>query len=162
MKIYVLLLILGLALLLFSCQGGLNPEEAQKESVIKGNVIITSGFQSWPNPDSALEIRVVAFRKFPPADVLTEVLSGNAYYTDALPRFRDTIPYVLNINDPPDTLEYISCALRYGTIFQWKVIGVYTLDTLTRKPQTIFVPNGKTITDVNIYVDFYNLPEQPF
>ncbi len=145
-----------------ACQDGLSPDFGKKEGNIYGNLIIVSGTDSWPSPDSALELRVVAFKEYPPKDIIGEIVSGNAYFTDTLPRFVDTIPFSLKIDTPPVELKYIVGALRYGSLVQWKVIGVYTLDTSSKQPATIFVQRGDLINKINIYVDFYNLPEQPF
>jgi len=149
---------------LLSCQEGLDPTMNKSvESFVKGNVLVISGRESWPSADSILELRVVGFKKFPPTDIIGEILSGEAYFTDTLPRFIDTIPYVLKIDKPPVDLSYLVCAYRYGTIMEWRVAGVYSDDTTyERTPKKLFVPSGKTISGVDIKVDFRNLPKQPF
>ncbi len=162
MKKFSDIFIVSLILFLNACQEGLTPEFGKKEANIYGKLIVVSGINSWPSPDSALELRVVAFKEYPPKDIIGEILSGNAYFTDTLPRFVDSIPFSLKIDTPPVELKYIVGALRYGSILEWKVIGVYTMDTLSKKPSTIYVKKGDIITDINIFVDFNNLPEQPF
>ncbi|MGB9770513.1 MAG: hypothetical protein ACPLX7_00860 [Candidatus Kapaibacteriota bacterium] len=148
-------------LLLLSCQEGLDPTTGQKESFIQGKLIVLSG--RWPPPDSALELRVVGFREYPPQDLLNEILSGNAFISDTLARFLDTIPYILKIEKPPAEINYLVAALRYGTILQWRVIGVYSEEmTFERKPKKIIVPKGIVLKDIDILIDFNNLPKQPF
>ncbi|MFN3269371.1 MAG: hypothetical protein ACK42G_02165 [Candidatus Kapaibacteriota bacterium] len=155
-------LLLLLTFLLISCQEGLDPT-VQETSFVKGKLIVVSGRNSWPPIDSAIELRVVGFRDFPPKDLLNEIVSGNAFISDTLPRFLDTISYNLKIEKPPVEINYLVAALRYGTIFQWKVIGVYSDEmTYERAPKKIFVTKGKTIDNVNILIDFHNLPKQPF
>lgn len=147
-----------------SCQEGLDPTIDQaKESYIKGNVLVISGKSSWPSPDSILELRVVGFKRYPPQDIINEILSGEAYFTDTLPRFLDTISYILKIDKTPVELNYLVCAYRYGTILEWRVAGVYSDEmTFERTPKKLFVPSGKAIENVDIKVDFRNLPKQPF
>lgn len=152
-----------LTLFFTSCQEGLDPTTQLGESFLKGKIIIVSGKNSWPVPDSALELRVVGFKDYPPKDLLNEIVSGNAFISDTLPRFLDTIPYELKVEKPPVEIRYLVAALRYGTIFEWKAIGVYSDEmTYERKPKSIFVSKGKVIENVNILVDFKNLPKQPF
>lgn len=162
MKKFSYIFVVSLALFLNACQEGLAPEFGKKEANIYGKLIVVSGVTSWPVPDSAIELRVVAFKEYPPKDIIGEILSGNAYFTDTLPRFIDTIPFSLKIDNPPVELKYIVGALRYGSIVEWKVIGVYTMDTLSKKPAPIYVRKGDIISNINIFVDFNNLPEQPF
>ncbi len=153
-----------LAVLALSCQEGLDPTQSQHiESFIKGNVVVISGRNSWPPVDSVLELRVVGFKTYPPKDVIGEIMNGEAFFTDSLPRFVDTIPFTLKIDKPPVELRYLVCALRYGTILEWKVVGVFSDDTsFERKPKSIYIPKGKVIEGILINVDFYHLPKQPF
>lgn len=153
-----------LAFLSFACQEGLDPTQNQNiESFIKGNVVVISGRDSWPPVDSVLELRVVGFKNYPPKDIIGEIMNGEAFFTDSLPRFIDTIPFSLKIDKPPVELRYIVCALRYGSILEWKVVGVFSDDTsYERIPKSIFVPKGRVFEGILIYVDFYHLPQQPF
>lgn len=162
MKKLFYILIVFLTFFQIACQEGLNPEFGRKEANIYGKLIVVSGINSWPPPDSALELRIVAFKEYPPKDIIGEIISGNAYFTDTLPRFADSISFSLKIDTPPIELKYIVGALRYGSIVEWKVIGVYTTDTTSKKPAAIYVKKGDAINNINIFVDFYNLPEQPF
>lgn len=158
MKLHQLMIVSAMVLL--GCQEGLSPLNQPKTSFISGKIIVISGNESWPSPDSVLEIRVVAFKDFPPKDVLNEIISNNAYFTDTLPLFRDTINYTLKIDNPPVRINYLATVLRFGTILDWKVIGFYTLDN--KNPQPIFVKSGDSLTNINIFVDFFNNPPQPF
>ncbi|MCX7879211.1 MAG: hypothetical protein N2517_00935 [Ignavibacteria bacterium] len=160
----IIFITLLLNLLTFSCYEGLDPTKEISESFVKGKVIVTSGKSSWYAPDSAYELRVVGFKKYPPTDILGEILTGNAFFTDTLPRFLDTIPFNIKFQKPPLEIQYLVAALRYDTsIFKWKVIGVFSDDTsFERTPRKLFIEKGKIIENVVIYVDFRRLPKQPF
>lgn len=158
MRIFIIFFVF--LFVLFSCQEGLSPITQPRVAYISGNLIVVSGRESWPIADSALELRVVAFKSFPPKDLIGEIVSGNAYFTDTLPRFLDTIHYTLKIENPPVNISYLASALRYGTILEWKVIGVYT--SSGQNPKPVLVGIGDSLTNINIFIDFYNLPPQPF
>ncbi len=153
-------------LTLSSCDMGLAPKEPSKKSYISGQISYKGGRASWPLPDSVLEIRLVAFKNYPLSDsssILKELTDGNAYFTiDTLPRFVDKADYSLEIIDPPALLKYIAVAQRYGNLFQWRVIGVYSETGDNTKPSTVMVNPGDSLTNINIEVDFLNLPPQPF
>ncbi len=148
---------------MLSCQEGLDPTIPKGDSYVKGRVIVISGSNSWPNPDSALEMRVVGFKEYPPKDILNDVIAGNAFISDTLPRFLDTIPFKLKIEKPPEEIRYLVVAIRYGTIFEWRVVGVYSDEmSYERKPKKILVSKGQIVEKIDILVDFKNLPKQPF
>ncbi|MCX7908378.1 MAG: hypothetical protein N2560_02530 [Ignavibacteria bacterium] len=158
-KIIVFILVFAL----FACQEGLDPTLQKEESFIKGKVIVISGKNSWPPPDSAVELRVVGFKEYPPKDLINEIVSGNAFISESLERFKDTIGFELKIEKPPVEIKYLVAALRYGSILEWKAIGVFSDEmTYERTPKKIIVTKGRVIENVNILVDFYNLPKQPF
>lgn len=146
--------------LFVSCQEGLTPLNQPKTAYISGYLIVISGKGSWPSPDSALELRVVAFKNFPPKDIINEIVSGNAYYSDTLPRFNDSVSFVLKIENPPVRINYLAATLRYGTILEWRVLGFYSSDGNFTK--SLFIDSGDSLTNFNIFIDFYNLPQQPF
>lgn len=151
---------LVIVLFLLSCQEGLSPLNQPKTAYISGYLIVISGKESWPSPDSALELRVVAFKDFPPKDIINEIVSGNAYYTDTLPRFNDSVSFLLKIDNPPVRINYLAAALRYGTILEWKVLGFCSTDG--KNPQSISINSGDSLTNINIFIDFFNIPQQPF
>lgn len=161
-----ILLFIYLILILSSCDMGLAPKEPAKKAYISGEISYKGGIDKWPSPDSILEIRLVAFKNYPLSDsssILRELTDGNAYFTpDTLPRFVEKSDYYLEINDPPVVLKYIAVAQRYGNLFQWRVIGVYTETGDNTKPTTLIVNSGDSLKNINIEVDFLNLPPQPF
>ncbi|MCX7736396.1 MAG: hypothetical protein N2319_06750 [Candidatus Kapabacteria bacterium] len=162
-------IILTYILLIFifsSCDMGLAPKEPTKKSFISGIITYKGGTNNWPPPDSVLEIRLVAFKNYPLSDsssILRELTEGNAYFTlDTLPRFVEKANYSLEITDPPALLKYIAVAQRYGNLFQWRVIGVYSETGDNTKPSSVMVNPGDSLKNINIEVDFLNLPPQPF
>lgn len=160
MKFRVILLFI-FGILLISCEGGLKPEPEGK-SYLKGEIIYKDGNKNWPTSDSLFDLRVVAFKNFPPSDVFQEVLSGSAYFTnDSLPYYVDKTDFILEISDSPVELKYIAIAQQYGGILEWKAIGVYTESGDNTKHSSVFIDKGETKV-IQILVDFNNLPPQPF
>lgn len=144
---------------LTSCQSGLNPE-IQKNSKLMGKLIFTSERESFPPADSIKDMRVVAFKTYPPTNVVADVLTGNAYFTDqTLDYSQDTVDFEITIPEPPVELKYIVAGYQYGTIMEWRVIGVYhqNNDSIS----SLNIDKGKNY-EIEIFVDWKNLPPQPF
>ncbi len=153
-------LIFFLILMFFtSCDSGLKPEISQT-SYVNGVIHYINPIKDWPPADSLKDLRVVAFKHFPPTNVVQEVLQGNAYYTmQTLPFFVDSSNFSLEIKDAPVELKYIAVVQQFGGLLDWRVVGLYsqTKDSATY----LLVENGKTYF-IDITVDFNNLPKQPF
>ncbi len=141
-----------------ACQEGLDPSAAQK-AVIYGTVRFENEFP----PDSLIkDIRVVAFKSYPPADIIGEVLSGEAIFSESLlPISGDTADYKINVESLPARFKYIAVARQYGTLFEWDAIGVYTDDYINFSPLEIYASKGIGYR-ADIKVDFNNRPPQPF
>lgn len=146
--------------LLFSCDGGLKPEP--KPSI--------SGFISfeqdvaWPSADSMKDLRVVAFRTFPFADssgIIDMILSGDAIFSESLEMYTDTASFLIELESIPDTMKYIAVAQQYGTLFEWKAVGVYTESGDPAKNSALIIDDNINYM-IDIHVDFNNLPPQPF
>ncbi len=150
-------LVLGIS----ACSGGLNPEMVPVEAKISGTVWFRG---TWPPADSVRDLRVVAFQTYPPTNVLEEVLAGRAVFSERLPIAVQSSPYELTIPRPPVVLRYIVVAQQYGPdLFRhWRVVGVYTRDTLTYRPESLAVETGGVYPGVDIHVNFDRLPPQPF
>lgn len=114
----------------------------------------------WPPADSIQRLAVVAFKRFPPTNIVLDVLSGEAVYDTALARNVEVQEY--KIFADPGTFEYVVVAQQYGpNIFSdWRVIGVYTDDPERRRPKAVVIPPGTFVPNININVDFHNLPPQ--
>lgn len=153
------LLFFVLALIVLSCDGGLNPE-IDRNAYINGKIIFISPRSEFPPKDSLKDLRVVCFKDYPPKNIIEDVLTGNAYFTEqSLSYENDTVPFSIKISDPPVELKYIVAAQNYGTLVEWRAIGVYKTgnDTLSK----IYVEKGKKY-EIQIKVDWKNLPYQPF
>lgn len=162
-KRLVVVLLCGLVPLLSSCDGGLEPAE---KPLIAGLVTFKGGTASWPPADSVKEVRIVAFRVYPPQDIVSEVLNERAYFTQqGLPLFGDTTSYVIELpTPPPGHIAAVVAALRYGDniMADWRVIGLYTATGDNNTPTPLNPAGQSSNRNINITVDFDNLPPQPF
>ncbi len=159
------LIFLGLLFVfLASCQEGLEPPSPDEKSFIGGQITFVGGSENWPPEDSVFAVRVVAFKDYPPKDIMTELLSGNAYFTmESLPFYVDNANYSIEITDTPVTIEYIAVALQFTDAITSQIaIGVYTVTGDRSQPTPVEILRGQTINDLDIEVDFDNLPPQPF
>jgi hypothetical protein len=150
-----------------ACDHGLvpPPEEPELMKPGFGGAIWYSG--KWPPSDSLKDLRIVAFRDFPPKDIVSEVLSGNAEVypplgSSSLPFGVDSTNYSFFV--PAGTYEYIAVAQQYGpNVFaDWKAVGVYTMDPYSATPATVVVPSGPFVWGIDLIVDFDHPPPQPF
>jgi hypothetical protein len=153
MKYTLIIIIFGL---LVSCDGGLEPKP---QSFLTGQILFSSQ-ETWPPKDSLIDLRLVALKNFPPSDIVTEVVSGNAYFSETLPFYMDSVSFQIEISDAPVELKYIGVAQNYGEILDWRVVGVYSADS-SAEHSSVFISTGET-KEIVIYVDFNNIPEQPF
>ncbi|CUS79559.1 hypothetical protein JGI7_00800 [Candidatus Kryptonium thompsonii] len=154
-------LIAPFLLFLLSCDHGLKPTEAGTliyEEPGFGGTVYFKG--TWP--DTVYDLRVVAFRNYPPSDIINEVLGGKAKFSQSLPKKVDSTKY--EVLADTGKWEYIAVALQYGpNIFSdWKAIGVYDTTEYDTIPTPIYIPYGKFIRGINITCDFDNPPPQPF
>lgn len=146
-----------LAIVIFvGCSGGLEPKPI---TFLKGTIYYSDN-QSWPPADSLLDLRLVALKNFPPSDIVTEILGGNAYFTETLPFYVDSTHFEIEISDAPVELKYIAVAQNFDGFLDWKVVGVFS-ENNDNKHTNLYMDAGidKQIT---IFVDFNNIPEQPF
>ncbi len=157
MKVAFLSLIFAI---LVSCQGGVTPNDGDRESFVSGFIIVTSGSSSWPKEDSCKELRVLVVPEYPPYNIIADILEGRAYLSDTLARFIDTIPYLVKIQRTPMAKAFILASVRYGTIVQQRMIGFYKKNQKSKVPDSIYINKGIYLKDLNVYVDFYDLPEQ--
>ncbi len=164
------LCLICLGLVLSGCNRGLSPTQASSSAItgFGGTVRFVS---SWPHPpqDSVYDLRVVAFRDYPPQNILLEVSSGNAIVypptstTGGLPKFVDSLSYDFTL-DSASTFQYVVVAMRYGTnVFSdWKVVGAYGYSHGAGSPRSVVVQQGSFLNGIDIEVDFQNTPPTPF
>lgn len=159
MKFYALLFSFLSILLLGSCDTGLRPEP-DKTSYLKGTIRYIDSLENWKSADSIKDLRVVAFKNFPPVSVLEEVIGGRAYFTmQSLPTFVKSSEFIIEIKDAPVTLNYIAVAQQFGGLIDWRVVGLYS--QIKDSAAILKIEQGKTY-NITIDVDFKNLPKQPF
>ncbi len=144
-------------LLLPACDGGLEPHKAAEKSFIRGRVYYLN------DPvDTVKDMRVVAFKNYPPKDIISEITGGTAIFTNQTIAYMvDSTDFEIEVTNAPVKYEYIVVAQNYGTMLDWRAVGVYCLSGNDSIPTPLLVERGKSYF-IKINVDFNNLPPQPF
>jgi len=105
---------------------------------------------SWP--ENVLEVRVVASETFPPESFLD--ISG---YSEALPLLSDSVAYEIEL--APGTYEFVAAACRKSTDWDTDcLLGFHHVEGYPGIPQTVEVRSGGFTGNVDITVDFDDLP----
>lgn len=167
----IIIILFVISCTILSCDHGLAPPPKKIiEQGITGTIYYKGTF-----PDSLKEHRLFAakmYRKFRSMnEIMTLILSGS----DSIQIYPSILQSPLSLIKedsikfrfvlPPALYKYIAVAQTTGAIFdssKWKIVGVYTSDTLRIVPNQVSIEPGKFIENVNIYVDYDNLPPQPF
>lgn len=168
-------MLVALAGLIPGCDKGLGP--ITEETGFSG--VIT--FKNWPSPEKVLELRLVAFEEFPAdsgsifqtlldmkAAIYPHITTGVAGALQILGhKSADTVDYVFVKEGTllkETTYNYVVVAWRYGPDYfaDWSPAGVYTLTPGTFVPASVIVRNNRMRKDVDISVDFNNLPPKPW
>jgi len=145
-----------LIFILVSCQEGLEPIS---KANIQGKIRIVGEL---PADSLIKDLRVVAFQKYPPQDIVTEVLTGRAIFTESLlPIKNKECNYMLEIENYPITFEYFVVARQWGTLFEWDVVAIYTKDTVNYTPEKLVINKPLSI-NIDFIVDFSKKLPQPF
>ena len=150
----------ALILLLAACDHGLSPD-AGVDPGFTGTVRING---PWPPEDSVRDLRVVAFRNYPPKDILSEVIEGSAMFSESMAYgFSDTT-YTIQDATLSGSFSYVVVAQNYGgDVFNdWRAVGVYALSGDPAVPTPVSLGGGDFVSGIDIEVDFYHLPPQPF
>lgn len=165
-KIFNITLNVFLLWALFSCDHGINPEKTEEVETKDSGISGTIFYQNWPQ-DSLVDLRLVIFKNYPPADIVGEVTSGEAIaYPDislgSLPFYVDSTEFVVTLE--PRIYEYIVVAHQFGPaiFFDWQVVGQYDTTLQDTIPTSIEILQDSILSGINIYVDFDSLPGQPF
>lgn len=170
---FSLVVILTFTIVVLGSCGGLDPTKEivappTQLPLVEGTIRFAGGKSQWPSKDSALEIRVVFFQKYPPdSNLVLAISTGEAFFTDTIQRFSDSSSFRLRrdeVNKPlPLEFPYVVVALRFGGNFftDWRAIGVYSVENDQSQPLKIVVDTLKTVK-LQIPVDFTNPPPQPF
>jgi hypothetical protein len=159
----IVLLLIPMAVLIIACGEGLAPTDPESgDRTVFGGMIRFTPKDGWPPADSLNDLRVAAFKEFPPDDLLEAVLSGEAYFTqNSIEFYTDSAYYEIEVEDAPVNIEYIAVAQQYAGLYDWRVVGVYS-SSADFSPESIFLEKGEKRLDIDINVDFTNLPPQPF
>ena len=150
---------------LCGCDEGLSPATQRALTGSFGGVI---RFSNWQAADSIYDIRLVAFRTFPPTSLIGEVQSGNAVVYPPIgsgplvSSQTDSLVYLVTV--PALTYKYVVVAQQYGpdVFSQWKPVGQYDLDSNLTVPSPVVVSPNDTTFGVDIVVDFAHPPPPPF
>ncbi len=157
------LTLLALAATVQGCDEGLGPRPVPVGAF---SGVIT--YAHWPPADSLKDLRLVAFKSYPPKNILNDALSGNAVVypaigdTSLVPFFVDSLRYTVVL--AAGTYQYVAVAPQYGPILttDWRAVGQYVTDPSQTTPSPIEITANDTLRNINIHVDFANLPPQPF
>lgn len=172
MKFSLFFVLTSILVYITSC-GGLDPTNepiipATQQPLVEGTIHFTGGKTTWPPKDSALEVRVVFFQKYPPdSNLVLAISTGEAFFTDTILRFSDSSSFRLRRDEVnkalPLEFPYVVVALRFGGNFftDWRAIGVYSVENDQSQPLKITVDTINTVK-LQIPVDFTNPPPQPF
>lgn len=167
MRKEILLSIVVLLSIFSACdQSGLNPNEYQ-EPGFSGSITVVGLI---PPRDSVRDLRVVAVPYYPVdttvADLIDKILNKQVIpFSESLSNNvapNTTIQYQMFVK--PKTYHYVAVAQLYGiNVFQdWRVVGIYGYSPSTPTPAPVVVVEGQMTKNINITVNFYNLPPQPF
>ncbi|MBK9246874.1 MAG: hypothetical protein IPM69_01865 [Ignavibacteria bacterium] len=162
-------------IILFSvgCSQGLEPNfthNPDNKTYLTGTIYYKNGKENWKfAQDSLAYIRVVGFKTYPDsAGIIKDILAGNVFITpkniaESLPMHVDSSLYSMEFTEVPINVVYLAVVQQYGLDLtkQQRVIGVFSLTLDNSNPSAILIEKGKQ-NRANIFVDFENLPPQPF
>ncbi|MDC1069062.1 hypothetical protein OAQ99_07875 [Candidatus Kapabacteria bacterium] len=147
--------------LLSSCNNGLEPPIERASPILSGNIIVTGGSLL----DSATGLRVAAFKLSSldsASQFYNEILSGNAYLSDNLLISKadlDTIPFKFEIRENQINFKYIIASVeKNGDVFNQTAVGIFGENN---SPFEVNLIDDDSVY-IEIFVDFNNLPPQPF
>lgn len=161
----IILLLMLLASAIPSCDEGLSPiVSSTPRGTLRG--LIT--FQNWHLVDTMYDMRLAAFREFPPPNLINQVLQGKAEIIppigdSALISSRvDSVRFTATVS--AGTYPYLAVALQYGpnVYGDWRAVGQYDLDTNLAVPSPITIVPNEELSGIDIHVDFAKPPPQPF
>jgi hypothetical protein len=164
-----IILIFYLLGILSSCDHGINPEEDDQNKYVptgQSGIAGTIYYQNWPSADSLYNLKLVAFKNYPPENIVDSVLSGSAIahpteLEEHLPYDEDVTTYTMMLDS--GRYEYIVIAQQYGPqiYFNWWVIGQYDTTLQDSIPTAITVYQDSIIENINIYVNFDSVLFKP-
>lgn len=155
-----------LTILFVSCDGGLGLPPLI-EPALEGTVTVVS---PWPPQDSVKNLWLFASQIFPvtSSNIFTGIVDGRIIVYPGL-SLDSSFIYNVNVQPyhvrvPPATYYYIGMLARHAdSLFNtnsYRVVGI--LADTTGQPLVLTVREGEVLSGLDIVVDFYNLPPQPF
>ncbi len=155
----ILIVIIGLP----ACDHGIAPPT--EVLPVSGKINGTISYRNWPDLSTIRNLKVVVFTKFPPGNILEEVINGKAVVyppelNESLPQGVETTAYTMEL--PAGTYEYVVVAQQFGGLYDWRAVGQYDTTPQDSLPTAIVVTGGSDIGNIDIPVDFDHLPIQPF
>ncbi|MBN2424555.1 MAG: hypothetical protein JXR46_14045 [Calditrichaceae bacterium] len=161
MRLFYISGIFLLSLFFISCNKGLEPPH--NLTGISGTI----HFTNWNSAGTIHNLKLVVFRTFPPEDIVSEVMSGEAQayppdLTQSLPVDVDSVAFTMELGS--GYYAYITVAQQYGSnVYEdWRAVGQYDTTAEDNLPTGVQVNEGSILEGINIYVDFENPPPQPF
>ena len=166
MNVKLWLIILFVALLV-SCEGGLEPVPPI-EPGFGGTITFAN---NWPPLDSLVNLWVFASQIYPlDSTIVFSGLFGQPPRIFVYPTDKDHI--ALNVNSvsydfplPPETYRYVGIVQRFRndlSVRSFRVVGFYFNPLIPDQPLNVVVRDGQKSVGINMFVDFQNLPPQPF
>lgn len=163
MRIKLFVLLIALSFSILTCDHGIGPSNVKVKTGISGTIY----YSNWAAADTIFLLKAVFFKTFPPLSISAEILSGDA------PTYPVALPEGLPLNVPstqyeielePGTIAYISVAQQYGLdLFNdWRSVGQYDITPADSLPSSVTVFQDSMLQNIDIYVDFNDLPIQPF
>lgn len=170
MKNFLTIVVLILTFSLLSCDHGISPSPEQPEvSGFEGTIYFVS-----PWPDSIKRTYLVVFKNplLQPSDF---VITNLKYLSNEIPfgvqsyKFSSLDSAIIPVSPGPfEPGKYAYVAVAHQTTDElslarkdWFVSGIYYSNNDTTKPGVLVIQENKMTRNVNIRVDFNNLPIQP-
>lgn len=154
------------AVILLSCEGGLTlPPDV--EPGLAGLLTVQG---TWPPLDSVKTLWIFASQIYPidSSKVASGILSNQILL---YPSIAESLPYNFSSRNfnfalPPATYYYVGVLQRFDINMldpnHYRVVAVYSDQATAGVPKAITVHDYEVISGVNLTIDFYNLPPQPF
>ena len=158
-------LIIFLSLFVAACNHGIAPTGTPSEPALPGAISGFIYYKNWPPAEEIKNLKLIVFLEFPPDNIILQVQSGRAVIhppelSESLPQFVDSTSYELQLD--AGRYEYVVVAQQYGGYFDWRAVGHYDITPADSFPSPVSVISDSILSGIDIYVDFANLPIQPF
>ena len=162
MKIKSILILIAFSLIILTCDHGIEPPTSDEPKTgLSGTVY----YLNWSSAGDIHLLKIVFFKDFPPQNIIDEVTGGRAKtypknLVEGLPTDVDSIKYQIQLK--AGEYKYISVAQQYGpdVFSEWRSVGQYNETPGDSLPTAVTVLQDSMLQNINIFVDFDNLPVQ--